>query len=378
MPTDETLGPAYDFHFMDVALRLAARALGTTAPNPAVGCLIVREGEGGPRVIARGATAKGGRPHAETVALARAGEGARGATAYVSLEPCAHRGATPPCVRALIEAGITRAVVAATDPDPRVSGRGLAALREAKIALRVGVHETEARRLNAGFFLCATEGRPLVTLKIASSLDGRIATHSGESRWITSEGARRAAHALRAQHDAVMVGSATALMDDPELLCRLPGLEDRLPVRIVADGRLRLPLTGRLVREARHTPVWVLTRADSDRTRRQALEQCGVTLIDVPVDGDQALNLSAAMRLLGARGLTRLLVEGGSRLTGALIRARLVDRVAWFHSNLVLGADGTPAVSGFGLKTLAEAPRFRLLSNAQVGEDVLDIYEAQP
>jgi diaminohydroxyphosphoribosylaminopyrimidine deaminase/5-amino-6-(5-phosphoribosylamino)uracil reductase len=363
---------------MDVALRLAAHALGTTAPNPAVGCVIVREGEGGPQVIARGATAKSGRPHAETVALARAGAAARGATAYMSLEPCSHRGATPPCVNALIEAGIGRAVIATRDPDSRVSGRGIAALRQSQVMVRVGVREAEARRLNAGFFMCATEGRPLVTLKIAASLDGRIATHSGESRWITGEAARRAAHALRAQHDAVMVGSATALNDDPELLCRLPGLEDRVPVRIVADGRLRLPLTGRLVREAGRTPVWVLTRADSDRTRRLALAQCGVTLIDVPVDKDQVLDLGAALKLLGARGLTRLLVEGGSRLAGALIRARLVDRVAWFHSSLVLGGDAIPAIAALGLKALAEAPRFSLASSTRFGEDALDIYEARP
>jgi len=378
MATEEKAARPYDAHFMDVALRLAARALGTTAPNPAVGCLIVREDNGDPIVIARGATAKSGRPHAESVALARAGAAAKGATAYISLEPCAHRGATPPCANALIEAGIARAVVATRDPDSRVSGRGLAALKQAQITVREGIREAEARRLNAGFFMCVTRGRPLVTLKIASSLDGRIATHTGESRWITGEAARRAAHALRAQHDAVMVGSATALNDDPELLCRLPGLEDRLPVRVVADGRLRLPLTGRLVREAEHTPVWVLTRADSDRTRRQALAQCGVTLIDVPVDKDQVLDLGAAMKLLGARGLTRLLVEGGSRLASALIRARLVDQVAWFHSNVVLGGDGIPAVAAFGLKALADAPRFSLASNRRFGEDVLDIYEARP
>ncbi len=217
MPTEEEAARPYDTHFMDVALRLAAQALGTTAPNPAVGCLIVREGEGGPQVVARGATAKSGRPHAETVALARAGAAAKGATAYVSLEPCAHRGATPPCANALIEAGVGRAVIATRDPDPRVSGRGLAALRQAHMVVREGVREAEARRLNAGFFMGVAEGRPLVTLKIASSLDGRIATHTGESRWITGETARRAAHALRAQHDAVMVGSATALNDDPEL-----------------------------------------------------------------------------------------------------------------------------------------------------------------
>jgi diaminohydroxyphosphoribosylaminopyrimidine deaminase/5-amino-6-(5-phosphoribosylamino)uracil reductase len=363
---------------MDVALRLAGRALGTTAPNPAVGCLIVCESDGGPIVVARGATAKSGRPHAETVALGRAGEAAKGATAYVSLEPCSHRGATPPCANALVEAGISRAVIATSDPDPRVSGRGLAVLRQARMTVHVGVREAEARRLNAGFFMCATEGRPLVTLKIASSLDGRIATHTGESRWITGESARRTAHALRAQHDAVMVGSATALNDDPELLCRLPGLEDRVPVRIVADGRLRLPLTGRLVREAERTPVWVLTRADSDRTRRQALAQCGVTLIDVPVDKDQVLDLGAALKLLAARGLTRLLVEGGARLAGALFRARLVDRVAWFHSNLVLGGDATPAIAGLGLKALTEAPRFSLASSTRFGEDMLDIYEARP
>lgn len=377
MPSEAGSAP-YDSHFMDIALRLAAQALGTTAPNPAVGCLIVREGGKEPVVIARGATARGGRPHAEAVALSRAQGAAKGATAYVSLEPCAHRGATPPCANALIKAGIARAVIATRDPDPRVAGRGIDALRQAGLALRLGVREAEAKALNVGFFKCVTEGRPFVTLKIAATLDGRIATHSGESRWITGEAARRAAHALRAHHDAVMVGSATALSDDPELLCRLPGLEDRVPVRIVADGRLRLPLTGRLVREAGRTPVWVLTRADSDRSRRQALEHCGVTLIDVAVSKDQTLDLAAGLKALGARGITRLLVEGGARLAGALLQAGLVDRLAWFHGNLVVGADGTPAVSPLGLKSLAEARRWRLLTSTLWGEDVLDIYEAQP
>lgn len=370
----ETAPPPPDDAFMRAALALARRGLGNVWPNPAVGCVIVREG----RVLGRGWTQPGGRPHAETEAIGRAlswSEGRlTGATAYVSLEPCAHHGKTPPCADALVSAGVARVVVAVSDPDPRVSGRGIARLREAGIAVTEGVREEEAAALNAGFFLRVREGRPLVVLKLASTLDGRIATATGESRWITGEAARARVHALRACHDAVMVGSNTVLADDPLLTCRLPGLEHRSPLRIVIDGRLRTPLTSALVADARAVPTWIVTAPQTDRLRADAFRACGVELIEVPPAGE-TLDLGAALGELGARGLTRLLVEGGAGLGAALLRARLVDRIAWFRAGRIIGGDGIPSVAGFGLEKLAEAPSFRRVGIEEIGEDLLETLE---
>ena len=240
---------------MRAALALARRGLGNAWPNPAVGCVLVKEG----RVIGRGWTQPGGRPHAETEALRRAGEAARGATAYVTLEPCSHHGRTPPCCEALAEAGITRVVMAMRDPDPRVNGRGLAMLRGAGIVVEEGLLEAEARALNAGFFRRIQAGMPVVTLKLASTLDGRIATAAGESRWITGEAARREVHALRARHDAILVGSGTVLADDPDLTCRIPGMERVPMLRVVADARLRTSPSARLVQSAGVAPVLIIT-----------------------------------------------------------------------------------------------------------------------
>ena len=236
---------------MDAALHLARRGLGNAWPNPAVGCVLVREG----RVVGRGWTQPGGRPHAETQALLQAGDAARGATAFVTLEPCSHHGRTPPCCDALIHAGVARVVVAMRDPDPRVDGRGLRRLRDAGIEVTEGMGEEAARAMQAGFLKRITEGLPLVTLKLASTLDGRIATAAGESRWITGPDARRQVHAMRARHDAVLVGSGTVLADDPDLTCRIPGMARAPTLRVVADARLRTPPGARLVRTARETPT---------------------------------------------------------------------------------------------------------------------------
>ncbi|HVJ52386.1 MAG TPA: bifunctional diaminohydroxyphosphoribosylaminopyrimidine deaminase/5-amino-6-(5-phosphoribosylamino)uracil reductase RibD [Aliidongia sp.] len=357
-----------DADHMRAALNLAGRGLGGVAPNPAVGCVIVRENV----VVGRGWTQPGGRPHAETEALARAGAGASGATAYVTLEPCSHRGQTPPCAEALVAAGIARCVVAIEDPDPRVSGRGLAMLRAAGIAVETGLMAEEATRLNAGFLKRILDGRPLVTLKLASTLDGRIATHAGESRWITGDAARALVHMLRHRHDAVMVGSGTAIADDPELTVRLPGLEARQPLRIVVDGRLRTPLTHKLVRDAPTLPTLVITREGSDPMRRAVLADCGVQLIEVPPDTDGNLDLVAAFQALGQRGLTRILVEGGATLAAALLRRKLVDRLAWFRSAGLIGGDGLPAVKALGVDRLADQARATRLSLMRVGDDVLE------
>ncbi len=359
-----------DGRYMGAALALARRNLGCVWPNPAVGCLLVREGV----IVGRGWTQRGGRPHAETEALRQAADEARGATAYVTLEPCAHRGETPPCADALIAASIARAVIALEDPDPRVSGRGIARLRAAGIAVDTGVSEAAAAELNRGFLIRCTEGRPLITVKLATSLDGRIATGTGDSRWITGDQARRFAHRLRYEHDAVMVGSGTAIADDPELTCRLSGLANRSLVRIVADGRLRLPPASRLAATCRNAPTWVLTRADAPADRRSRLEALGVRVIDVATGDGGDLDPRAIALTLGALGLTRVMIEGGGTLVAAFLAAGLVDGLAWFHAPRVLGADALPAARLTGIDRLADAPAFVRREVLELGEDVLETY----
>lgn len=361
----------HDTRFMKMALTLAERGLGQVAPNPAVGCVIVRDEGDTPRIVGRGWTQPGGRPHAETEALRRAGTLAKGATAYVSLEPCSHHGKTDPCAEALIEAGIARVVGTISDPNPEVAGRGFAMLQAKGVEVTENVCAADAYHLNEGFFLTMSERRPLVTLKIASSLDGRTATHDGHSRWITGEASRYRGHLLRATHDAILVGSATAIVDDPELTCRLPGLEGRSPIRIVADGRLRLPLTSKLVRDARNVPVWLLTLPGGDENRRKAFEECGVILIDVDPDKGGVMNMRGAMEALAARGVTRVLVEGGARLAASLVRDHLVDRIEWFQAPKVIGGDGYPAIAALGIRKVDEAPGFVLRATASADGDTV-------
>ena len=355
-----------DTSHMRSALALARRGLGNTWPNPSVGCVIVRNN----RVVGRAVTAPGGRPHAEPQALAMAGASARGATAYVTLEPCCHHGRTPPCTDALIGAGIARVVIAARDPDPRVNGQGVAKLRAAGIAVEEGVLAGEAAEILAGFHQRTTTGRPLVTLKLASTLDGRIATHSGESRWITGEPARRAAHVLRGRHDAILVGVGTVIADDPDLTCRLPGFRPTRIVRVVADSHLRTSMTSRLVATARETPTWMLIRHGTDATRRHAFADVGIRLIEI-AGAEAGVDLRAGLLALGTAGITRLLVEGGAQVAAALLRAGLVDRIAWFHAPAVMGGDAWPAVQAFGIDRLDAMPRFIRQRATPVGEDIL-------
>jgi diaminohydroxyphosphoribosylaminopyrimidine deaminase/5-amino-6-(5-phosphoribosylamino)uracil reductase len=355
---------------MCAALALARRGLGNTWPNPAVGCVIVNDG----RVVGRGWTQPGGRPHAETEALARAGGAAQGATAYVSLEPCSHHDRTPPCAEALITAGIVHTVIAVEDPDPRVSGAGIARMRAAGITVETGLCAAEADELNAGFFTRIAQGRPLVTLKLATSLDGRIATATGESRWITGAAARERAHLLRATHDAVLVGTGTALADDPELTCRLPGLATRSPVRIVIDRRLRLPPTLRVFATAGLAPTWLVASPSADAGRQKALAGQGVKILAVEPDEAGAIDLARMLQRLGAEGLTRLLVEGGGTLAAALLRAGLVDRLVWMRAPMVIGGDGIPAIAALALDALAGAPCFVLEASENAGGDLIETY----
>jgi diaminohydroxyphosphoribosylaminopyrimidine deaminase/5-amino-6-(5-phosphoribosylamino)uracil reductase len=359
-----------DRQFMDAALALARRGLGNTWPNPAVGCVIVKDGI----VVGRGWTQQGGRPHAETEALARAGAAAKGATVYVTLEPCSHHGKTPPCAEALIAAQVARVVVATGDPDTRVDGRGIAMLREAGIAVEQGLAQAEADAINAGFFKRVRRAKPLVTLKLAGSLDMRIATKTGESKWITGDAARARAHLIRAEHDAVMVGSGTVLADDPTLDVRLPGFDNARRVRVVVDGRLRTPLTAKLVRTARTQPSWIVHRPDADKFRAAAFAESGVEMIAVDPAPEGHATLDAILKALAAKGITRLMIEGGAHLAGAFLRGGEVDRLAIFRAGRVIGGDGVPAIAAFGAAELAQAPGFRLETLEKIGEDTLETW----
>lgn len=355
---------------MALALSLGARGKGQCWPNPAVGCVIVRDG----RIAGRGWTQPGGRPHAEVVALAQAGAHARGATAYVTLEPCAHTGQTPPCASALIAGGVARVVTALQDPDPRVDGGGHAMLRAAGIAVETGVLADRAERAHRGFLLARRAGRPMVTLKLAGSFDGRIALATGESQWITGPQARRYVHALRARHDAVMVGAGTARADDPSLTVRDIGVA-RQPVRIVCSRRLDLPLDGKLARTARDVPVWLLHGPDAPAERTAAWADLGARLIPVDTGTTRQIEPAAMLRALGEAGLTRVFCEGGGAFAASLLNAGLVDELVGFTAGLAIGAEGTPALGVMGLERLSDAHRFRLVEARAIGKDVLHRWE---
>lgn len=354
---------------MSLALSLARRGLGRVWPNPAVGCVIVdKQGH----VAGRGWTQDGGRPHAETEALKQAGPRAQGATAYVTLEPCAHQGQTPPCAQALIDAGVARVVSALEDPDSRVAGKGHAMLSAAGISVDTGLRAAEARALNEGFLSRVERGRPAVTLKLATTLDGHIALHSGESQWITGDRARNHGHLVRSQHDAVMVGIGTALADDAQLTCRLPGIvADRL-VRVVVDSAARLDLASKLATTAKQQPVWLLTAPDADPTAVAALEKAGVRVMEI-ASSSSRVDLSAAMKRLAAEGLTRVLVEGGATLASSLLKAKLVDRLYWYRAPTIMG-DGVSAVASLGALGLHDLPRFRHEGTIRLADDVLETY----
>ncbi len=359
---------------MRAALGLARRALGATWPNPAVGCILYDPNTN--RVLARGWTAPTGRPHAEAEALSaarRRGIEVRGATAYVTFEPCSHHGQTPPCADALIEAGIARAVVACLDPDPRVCGQGIEKLTAAGIEVTTGVLEAEAEHLNGGFIARITGARPLVTWKTATGLDGRTALASGESQWITGPDARRMAHLLRAQHDAIAIGAATARIDDPALTCRIPGLAARTPVRVVFDAGARLPMSSQLVATARGHPVWLIASEAADQAAAGRLTEAGIEVLRVPAHGN-AIDVREALALLAERGITRLLLEGGGALAASFLRAELIDEIAWFRAGTVMGGDARPAAQDLALAALADAPRFLHLHTRSLGPDVLDTF----
>jgi diaminohydroxyphosphoribosylaminopyrimidine deaminase / 5-amino-6-(5-phosphoribosylamino)uracil reductase len=356
---------------MSLALALGRRGLGRTWPNPAVGAVIVREEDGTPVVIGRGWTQPGGRPHAEAEALRRAGEAARGGTMYVTLEPCSHHGRTPPCADAIIAAGIARVVSALEDPNPEIAGAGHARLRAAGIAVEVGLGADEARRAHAGHFRRMRDRRPHVTLKLAVSADGKTGAAGRRPAVITGEATRAHVHRLRAMNDAILVGLGTALADDPQLTCRLPGMAAFSPVRVVLDSRLRLPLGSALASSARTIPVWVVGATDVSPEPARILQDAGVVQLEAP-GSEGLLDLAAVLRLLAERGITRLMVEGGPIVAASFVAADLVDAAALFRSDKIIGSDGIDALEGMHLEALTG--RLRSLGREPMGEDSVEFF----
>jgi diaminohydroxyphosphoribosylaminopyrimidine deaminase/5-amino-6-(5-phosphoribosylamino)uracil reductase len=363
---------AADLRFMQLALALGRRSLGTSAPNPAVGAIIVKDDV----IVGRGWTQPGGRPHTEVEALQRAGEAARGATLYVTLEPCSHVGKTPPCADAVIAAGVTRVVSAIEDPTPEVAGQGHARLRAAGISVEVGLCAVEAAHHHAGHFRRVRDKRPHVILKLAVSSDGKIAAAGGAPVAITGEAAKARVHLLRAQCNAILVGIGTVLADDPLLTCRLPGMETRSPLRVVLDHALRIPDRSRLVQSARETPLWVMASDFAEASAAMRLGAAGVQVVRVPVAaGAPGLDLAAILRALSERGVTRLMVEGGARVASSFVTAALVDEAWLLRGPDPIGDDGVAALGALPLTAITRSPQFRVRASETLDQDILAIYE---
>ena len=357
--------PEQDEVFMQRALGLAAKALGRTSPNPVVGAVIVRGG----RVIGEGFHRRAGLPHAEVEALQRVNGTARGATLYVNLEPCAHHGRTPPCAEALIAAGLKRVVVGIVDPNPLVRGRGLRRLRQAGIAVTTGILREECERLNEDFAVFIRTGRPLVTLKLAASFDGRIATASGDSHWISGERSRRLVHELRNRADAVLVGAETVRVDDPQLTCRVRGGRD--PLRVILDGRLTISPAARVCTQRSTALTLVVTTAESGQgEKRRLLEQQGVEILCLA--GDQGrVPLRPLLAALGRRGVKHVLIEGGGQVAAAALAEGVVDKVLFFYGPLLLGSESRPMIGPLGIDRVAAGLKLHTIELGRLGDDVL-------
>jgi diaminohydroxyphosphoribosylaminopyrimidine deaminase / 5-amino-6-(5-phosphoribosylamino)uracil reductase len=361
---------AADLRFMQLALTLGRRGLGRTWPNPAVGAVVVKDG----LIVGRGWTQPGGRPHAEVEALSRAGEAARGATLYVTLEPCSHVGKSPPCADAVISAGIARVVSAIEDPNPEVAGQGHAKLRAAGIRVDIGLGALEAARDHAGHFRRIREHRPQVILKLAVSSDDKIARAGRKPVAITGEVAKARTHLLRAECDAILVGIGTVLADDPLLTCRLPGMESRSPVRLVLDRSLRIPQASRLVHSARATPLWIVTSNLAEAPAAAILGAEGAQIIRVASE-PAGLDLSDVLHALSERGITRLLVEGGARVASSFVAAGLVDEFWLLRGTEAIGTDGVAALDSLPLGAVTQSPEFRVRASEKFDSDTLTIYE---
>jgi diaminohydroxyphosphoribosylaminopyrimidine deaminase/5-amino-6-(5-phosphoribosylamino)uracil reductase len=363
---------AADRRFMQLALTLGRRGQGRTWPNPAVGAVVVRDGV----IVGRGWTQPGGRPHAEPVALAQAGEAARGATLYVTLEPCSHVGKSPPCADAVIAAGIARVVSAMEDPNPEVAGQGHAKLRAAGIAVDIGLGAAEAAHDHAGHIRRIRDKRPHVILKLAVSADDRIGAAGRKPLAISGEAAKARVHLLRAQCDAILVGIGTVLSDDPLLTCRLPGMEARSPVRVVLDRSLRIPGASRLVHSARETPLWVMTSDVAEAPAAMKLGAAGAQVIRVAITASPpGLDLSAVLHALADKGITRLLVEGGARVASSFVAAGFADEVWLLRGPDRVGVDGVAALDALPLSIVTESPAFKRRASETLQKDTLTIYE---
>jgi len=360
-------GVERDQNWMRRALDLAARARGRTSPNPMVGAVIVKDGQ----VVGEGFHAYAGSDHAEAEALREAGAAAAEGTLYVSLEPCCHHGRTPPCVERIVRAGIRRVVAACEDPNPSVSGRGIASLREAGVTVDVGLLGEEAARLNEAFFKYIRTGFPFVTLKVAASLDGKIATRTGESRWITGESARRRVHQLRNEVDAVLVGIGTVLRDDPLLTTRLGIAEQRDPIRIIVDNLARLPLRAKVVNRASTAPTILAVSQMAPRTKLEALEREGVQVIVVE-NSPRRVSLERLMEVLGKRGILSVMIEGGAEINASALREGVADKVLVFLAPILIGGKSTPtAVGGDGIESLTQVLRLRNVRIERFDGDIL-------
>jgi diaminohydroxyphosphoribosylaminopyrimidine deaminase/5-amino-6-(5-phosphoribosylamino)uracil reductase len=350
---------------MKRALTLARRGVGKTSPNPAVGCVVVQNNE----IVGEGWHRKAGTPHAEVHALLMAGERARGAEIFVTLEPCDHYGKTPPCTEALIRAGVARVFVGMTDPNPLVSGKGMATLRSAGIEVECGILEQDCRELNEPFIKHMTTGMPFVILKCAMTLDGKTATESGDSKWITSDNSRRYVHRLRAMVDAVMVGVGTVLADDPQLTCRM-GVRGRDPLRVIVDSRLRTPLSAALFNM--NSPAkTILATIEPDSSRRGALEDAGAEILACR-ESDGRVDLEDLLGKLGARGVQSVLLEGGRELAGSALRSGIIDKFLLFYAPKLLGTEGGLGLcGGAGPDRMADAFRLRDVTVRRFGEDIL-------
>ena len=357
-----------DERYMALAISLGRRNLGQTSPNPSVGCVLVKNDV----IVGRGYTAPGGRPHAETQAIKQAGSVANGSTAYITLEPCSHEGKTPPCAQALVEAGVKRAVIATIDPDKRVNGKGISILEAAGIEVKVGVLAEQASLDHAGFFSSQSDCRPWITLKLATSIDGKIATSKGDSKWITGSSARHFVHNMRRKHDAIMVGSGTVISDDPNLNVRDLGTCIQ-PYRIVVSSNLEIPVKSNLTKTIYEQPVWIFHSNEASEARKRKWLDLGAQLFECQVD-NFGISMKDIMQKISDKGITRLLCEGGGKLAASLMRSELVDEIVTFHGGLAIGADGLSSIGDLGIYSLGEAKRWRLNQTLSFGAEVLNIW----
>jgi diaminohydroxyphosphoribosylaminopyrimidine deaminase/5-amino-6-(5-phosphoribosylamino)uracil reductase len=356
-----------DFKYMSIALALAKQNIGCTSPNPSVGCLIVKNNQ----IIAQAATNFGGRPHAETIALEIAGKNAHGAVAYITLEPCSHQGVTSPCVATLIAAKISKVVIATKDPDPRVNGNGINLLKNAGIEVLLGVAESEAIKLNEGFFKSKLQNLPLVTLKLATSLDGKIALKNKNSKWISCEKSRQYAHQLRAENDAILVGIGTVLADDPALTCRLKDFEHKSPIRIILDSKLSFPLSAKMLDDCPKIPLWIITNNFNTDEKSKILMDKGVKIINLESDK----NIISTLHHLAQLGITRLLVEGGRTIATSFLVDDMIDYLIWISSNKIIGNDGIAAIGNLDLHSLENCPEFLLEDYFKLDNDLVRIFK---